>query len=73
MVLSFLERLERPYSILTGAVDAGSSVGYGDASGEFSKADVISSGRRRRSRSSLVKGFARIVSLPLLWAVSQVL
>jgi hypothetical protein len=46
-VLGFLERLERPYSILTGAVDADSSVGSGDSSGEDSKADVISGSSRR--------------------------
>ena len=50
-MLGFLERLECPYSILTGAVDAGSSVGSGDASAEDSKADVISGGSRRRSGS----------------------
>jgi hypothetical protein len=37
-VLGFLERLERHYSILTGDVNGGSSVGSGDASGKGSKA-----------------------------------
>jgi hypothetical protein len=39
-VLDFLEGPERPYSTLTGVVDAGSSASSGDASGESSKADV---------------------------------
>jgi hypothetical protein len=64
-VLGFLERLKRPYSILTGAVDVGRSVGSGDGSGEDSKADVIvSGGSRRRSRSPIAKGFTKIASPP---------
>jgi hypothetical protein len=62
--LGFLERLERPYSILIGAVDAGSSVGSGDASWEGSKADVISGSSRRLSESFIAKGFTKIVSPP---------
>jgi hypothetical protein len=61
-VLGFLERLERPYSILIGAVDAGSSAGSGDASEESSKADVLSDSSRRRSGSFIAKGFTRIIS-----------
>jgi hypothetical protein len=55
-VLGFLELLERPYSILTDAVYADSSVGSGAASEEGSKADVISRGSCRRSRSLIAKG-----------------
>jgi hypothetical protein len=63
-VLGFLERLEHPYSILTGAVDAGSSVSSGDASGEGSKADVVSGRSRRRSGPLIGNGFSKIVSPP---------
>jgi hypothetical protein len=40
---------QRPCSILAGAVEAGSSVGSGGASGDASRAGVSSEGRRRRS------------------------
>jgi len=63
-VLGFLERLERSYSILTGAVDAGSSIGFGDVSGESSKADVLSSSSRGRSGSFIAKGLTKIVAPP---------
>jgi hypothetical protein len=63
-MLGFLERLERPYSILTGAVNAGSSVGSGDASRKVSKADVIPGGSHRRSGSLIAKGFPKIISPP---------
>ena len=39
-----MERLERHCSILAGGVDAGNSVGFGDASRKGSKAGVISGG-----------------------------
>ena len=54
-VLGFLELLERPYFILTDAIHADSSVGSGDASGEGSKADVMSRGSRRSFRSLVAK------------------
>ena len=63
-MLGFLECLERPSSILTGPVDAGSSVGSEDASGEDSKVDVIPGGSRRRSGSFKAKGFPTTVSPP---------
>jgi hypothetical protein len=63
-VLGFLERLEHPCSILTGAVDAGSSVGSGDASREGSRAGVTSGGGRRHSGVLIAKDFIKIVSPP---------
>src|SRR5436305_13160171 len=63
-VSSFLEPLERSHSIRTGAIDAGSSVGSGMASGEDSTADVISSGNCRHSRSLKAKGLTKTVSPP---------
>ena len=50
-VLGFLERLERSFSILAGAVNAGNSVGSRDVSREGSRTGVIPGGGRRRSGS----------------------
>ena len=61
-MLGFLERSERSYSILTDIIDTGSPVGSRDASGEDSKADIISSGSRKCSRSSVAKDFTEIIS-----------
>jgi hypothetical protein len=64
-----LEWIERPYSILTGAVDAGSLFGSRAVSGEDSKTDVV----RRGSGSFIAKGFTKIVSLSCDSSITSVI
>ena len=60
-MLGLLERLERSCFTLTGAVDAGNSLGFPVGSGEGSRAGVMSGGGRRRSGVLIAKGFIKIV------------